>query len=65
MAVMVLLTHSGEADSDGGSFANMLKHLGFAVTGDVVSHLKVAKRPCNIWEKAVRQVSLVHKLIYY
>lgn len=43
---MLFLTHSGEADSDRCSLADMLKHLGLAVVSDVVSHLKVAKRPC-------------------
>lgn len=39
----VVLTHSGEADSDGRGLANMLKHFGFAVATDVVCHLEVAK----------------------
>lgn len=42
---MVVLTHSGEADSNWCSLANMLKHFGFAVASDVMSDLKVAKRP--------------------
>lgn len=40
-----VLTHSGEADSNWCSLANMLKHFGFAVASDVMSDLKVAKRP--------------------
>lgn len=48
---MVFLTHSGEADSDRCSLADILKHLGLAVASDVVSHLKVAKRPCIMEEK--------------
>lgn len=42
---MVVLTHSGEADSNWCSLADMLKHFGFAVASDVMSDLKVAKRP--------------------
>lgn len=45
------LTHSGEADSDRCSLADMLKHLGLAVASDVMSHLEVAKRSCNTKEK--------------
>lgn len=40
---MNVLTHSGEADGDGRGLSNMLKHLGLAVTSDVVRYLKVAK----------------------
>lgn len=42
--VYVLLTHSGEADSDGCCLPNMLKHFGLTIVSDVMSHLKVAKR---------------------
>lgn len=47
---MVLLTHGGEADSDGRGLAHMFKHLGLAEASDVVSHLKVAKRACIMKE---------------
>lgn len=47
----ITLTHSGEADSNRCSLANMFKHLGLAVTTDVMSHLKVAKSPCITGEK--------------
>lgn len=55
-----VLTHSGEANSNGRSLADVLKHLGLAVTTDVVSHLKVAKCPCTTEE---RFVCLDHILI--
>ncbi len=48
---MDILTHSGEADSNRCTLADMLKHFGLAVASDVVSHLKVTKRPCIMEEK--------------
>lgn len=39
----MVLTHGGEADSDGRGLSNMLKHFGFAVASDVMRHLEVAK----------------------
>ena len=48
---MVFLTHSGEADSDRCSLADMLKQLGLTVASDVMSHLKVTKRPCIVKER--------------
>lgn len=47
---LVLLTHGGEADSDGCRLPDMFKHLGFAIASDVMSHLKVAKRSCIMQE---------------
>lgn len=41
---MGLLTHGGEAESDGRCLADMLKQFGLAIAGDVMSHFKVAKR---------------------
>lgn len=43
---LALLTHGGEADSDGCRLANMFKQFGLAIASDVMSHLKVAKRSC-------------------
>lgn len=40
---MVILTHSGETDSDRCSLADMFKQFGLAVARDVVSHLKATK----------------------
>ena len=45
--LMVVLTYSGEADSNWCSLADMLKHLGLAVATDVMSHLKVSKCTCK------------------
>lgn len=41
---VALLTHGGEADSDGRRLAHVFKQFGLAIAGDVMSHLKVAKR---------------------
>lgn len=46
-----LLTHSGEADSDGRSLADMFKHLGLAILSNVVSHLKVPECSCIVQKK--------------
>lgn len=43
---LLLLTHGGEADSDGCCLPDMFKHFGLAIVSDVMSHLKVAKRSC-------------------
>lgn len=48
MVPMVLLTHGGEANSDGCGLANMLKHFCFAVATDVMCHLEVAKGTCGV-----------------
>lgn len=40
------LTHSGEANGEGGRFAHILKHLGLAVAGDIMGDLEVSERPC-------------------
>lgn len=58
---MVLLTHGGEADSDGRCLADMFKQFGLAIAGDVMSHLKVAKRSWIMKETIISQfASPVH-----
>lgn len=48
---MAFLTYSWEADGDRCGLANMFKHLGLAVASDIVSHLKVAERTCNMEQR--------------
>lgn len=43
---LVLLTHGGEADSDGCRLPDMFKHFGLTIASDVMSHLKVTKCSC-------------------
>ena len=47
--VLCCHTNSGESDSDGCPLANVAEHFGFAVAGDVVCHLKIAK---STWQGA-------------
>lgn len=53
----IVLTHGGEADSDGRGLANVLKHFGFAVASDVMRHLKVAK---GTYEMEAKEVCFMH-----